>query len=58
MKVLSVISFAIEKMSDKVSTQANDLIAFLPILWEESSEFDMLRCAILSTIVSIFFCYY
>ncbi|XP_037946692.1 importin-11 [Teleopsis dalmanni] len=50
MNVLNVMSTIIEKMGDEIELQADSLIGYLPKLWKESDDFNMLRCAILSTL--------
>lgn len=52
MTVLYVMSFIIEKMSMCIKLEVDNLIQYLPLLWEESREHDMLRCAIISTLVN------
>lgn len=53
MNVLFIMSFIIERMSQKIQSQAEHLIQYLPLLWEESNDHNMLRCAIISTLVQI-----
>ncbi|XP_055641896.1 importin-11 isoform X2 [Toxorhynchites rutilus septentrionalis] len=53
MTVLYVMSFIIEKMSMSIKLEVESLIQYLPMLWEESREHDMLRCAIISTLLQI-----
>lgn len=53
MTVLYVMSFIIEKMSMCIKLEVENLIQYLPLLWEESREHDMLRCAIISTLLQI-----
>ena len=53
MTVLYVMSFIVEKMSVSIKLEADDLIKYLPLLWEESEEHNMLRCAIISTLLQI-----
>lgn len=52
MNVLSVMSFIVEKMSLSMKIQADNLVGYLPRLWEEGSEHNMLRVAIISALVS------
>lgn len=54
MNVLFTMSFIIDKMSDNIKSQADSLIQYLPMLWEESKDHNMLRCAIISTLVGHF----
>lgn len=51
MNILYIMSFIVEKMSDNIHSQANNLINYLPMLWDESKDHNMLRCAIISTLV-------
>lgn len=52
MNVLYVMSFIVEKMSMTIKIQADNLVLYLPLLWDEGSEHNMLRCAIISALVS------
>lgn len=52
MNVLNIMSLIIDKMSELISDQIDNLIQYLPLLWEESNEHNMLRCAIVVTLVS------
>lgn len=51
MQVLHVISFLIERMETSVRPYAGALVQYLPMLWDSSAEHNMLRCAILTTLV-------
>uniref|UniRef100_A0A2M4BC08 Putative nuclear transport receptor kap120 importin beta superfamily n=1 Tax=Anopheles marajoara TaxID=58244 RepID=A0A2M4BC08_9DIPT len=53
MTVLHVMSFIIEKMSLSIRIDVQNLVLYLPLLWEESREHNMLRCAIISTLLQI-----
>lgn len=53
MNVLYVMSFIVEKMSLSMKIQADNLVGYLPRLWEEGSEHNMLRVAIISALVRI-----
>lgn len=53
MNVLGIMSYIIDRMSEKIQTHADSLIQYLPRLWEESNDHNMLRCAIISTLVHI-----
>ncbi|XP_030373998.1 importin-11 [Scaptodrosophila lebanonensis] len=48
--VLAAMTLLVEKMSEFIEPQALQFIAFLPLLWKESEEYNMLRCAIISTL--------
>lgn len=52
MNVLYVMSFIVEKMSMSMKIQADNLVAYLPMLWQEGVEHNMLRVAIISSLVS------
>lgn len=51
MSVLNVMSNVVDKMGDKLSKDAESLCHYLPMLWNESQDHSMLRCAILSALV-------
>lgn len=51
MSVLNVMSVVVDKMGDKLSKDAESLCHYLPLLWNESHDHNMLRCAILSALV-------
>lgn len=53
MAVLNIMSFIVDKMSGHIQAHAENLCRYLPLLWEESKDHNMLRCAILSTLVRI-----
>lgn len=46
-------SFMIEMVGAGIQPHAGPLLHYLPLLWEESAEHNMLRCAILTTLVHI-----
>jgi len=53
LNVLNVLSYLIERVGVAIRPVCSALLHYLPTLWEESSKHDMLRCAILSTLVFI-----
>ncbi|XP_071793887.1 importin-11-like [Asterias amurensis] len=53
MHILHVLSFIIERVEAQIRPYASSLAQYLPVLWEESVEHNMLRCAILSTLVHL-----
>ena len=53
MQVLHVMSFLIEQVQRAIKPYASLLIQYLPKLWEASEEHDLLRCAILTTLVTL-----
>ncbi|XP_016940953.2 importin-11 [Drosophila suzukii] len=48
--VLGTMTLLVEKMSEYIEPQALQFIAYLPLLWRESEEYDLLRCAIIGTL--------
>lgn len=54
MSVLNVMSNVVDKMDDRLAKDAESLCRYLPMLWNESQDHVMLRCAILSTLVKMF----
>ncbi|XP_048583924.1 importin-11 isoform X2 [Nematostella vectensis] len=50
MHILHVVSLLIERVGSNVRLQVNSLISYLPHLWQESEQHNMLRCAILATL--------
>lgn len=53
MHVLFVLSFMIERVGSGIKPHVGALSAYLPALWQQSEEHDMLRCAIVSTLVHL-----
>ncbi|CRL05558.1 CLUMA_CG018181, isoform A [Clunio marinus] len=53
MNVLYVMSFIVEKMSMSIKIQADNLVSYLPMLWEEGVAHNMLRVAIISALLQI-----
>nr|CAD7396049.1 unnamed protein product [Timema cristinae] len=53
MHVLYVLSFIVERVGFSIRPYSNALIQYLPLLWEQSAEHNMLRCAIVSTLVHL-----
>ncbi|XP_069137987.1 importin-11-like [Argopecten irradians] len=53
MQVLHVISFVIERVGAQIRPYTTSLIQYLPSLWQESADHNMLRCAILTTLIHI-----
>lgn len=52
MNVLFTMSFIVEKMSMSIKIQADNLVSYLPMLWDQGVEHNMLRVAIISALVS------
>lgn len=51
MQVLYVLSFVIERVGNDIRPYVGPLSAYLPQLWEISEKHNMMRCAIISTLV-------
>lgn len=51
LQVLHVMSFMIEVVGVGIQPHAAPLAQYLPGLWDESADHNMLRCAILTTLV-------
>jgi hypothetical protein len=51
MNVLGLMAFIVEKMSLEIRNQAMNLVQYLPLLWEESAEHNMLCVSIISALV-------
>ena len=47
-KVLSVLSFLIERVDIHIRPFCSQLADYLPFLWQESADFNMLRCSIVT----------
>ncbi|KAG8456571.1 hypothetical protein GDO86_002378 [Hymenochirus boettgeri] len=53
MQILAVVSCVIEAVNMQIRPFVGCLVQYLPVLWKQSEEHNMLRCAILSTLVHI-----
>lgn len=53
MHVLHVLSFVIERVGSEIRPYTAALVQYLPLLWQESAEHNMLRCAILTTLIHL-----
>ncbi|XP_046626086.1 importin-11 [Neodiprion virginianus] len=53
MHVLYVLSFMIERVGCGIRPHVGALSAYIPALWQQSEEHNMLRCAIVSTLVHL-----
>ncbi|XP_036836030.1 importin-11 isoform X2 [Oncorhynchus mykiss] len=53
MQVLHVISCVIERVNIQIRPYVGCLVQYLPLLWKQSEEHNMLRCAILTTLVHL-----
>lgn len=48
-----MISFVIERVGVQIRPYASSLVTYLPALWEESKDHNMLKCAILTTLIHL-----
>uniref|UniRef100_A0A8B9JDJ1 Importin-11 n=1 Tax=Astyanax mexicanus TaxID=7994 RepID=A0A8B9JDJ1_ASTMX len=53
MQVLHVLSCVIERVSIQIRPYVGCLVQYLPLLWKQSEEHNMLRCAILTTLIHL-----
>ncbi|XP_078037262.1 importin beta11 [Augochlora pura] len=53
MRVLYVLSFMIERVGSEINPYVGVLSSYLPILWQQSDQQNMLRCAIITTLVHL-----
>lgn len=53
MHVLNVMSLIIERVGVQIRPHSETLVQYLPLLWQDSAEHNMLRCAIVSTLVHL-----
>ncbi|CAH1959456.1 unnamed protein product [Acanthoscelides obtectus] len=53
MQVLNVMTLLLERMGSIIQPHSEPLLQYLPFLWQESEEHNMLRCAIVSTMVQL-----
>ncbi|VEN37849.1 unnamed protein product [Callosobruchus maculatus] len=53
MQVLNVMTLLLERMGSIIQPHSDPLLQYLPFLWQESEEHNMLRCAIVSTMVQL-----
>ncbi|TRY54415.1 hypothetical protein DNTS_023688 [Danionella cerebrum] len=53
MQVLHVISCVIERVGVQIRPYVGCLVQYLPLLWKQSEEHNMLRCAILTTLIHL-----
>lgn len=53
MHVLHVLSFVIERVGSKIRPYIASLAQYLPLLWKESEDHNMLRCAILTSLIHL-----
>ncbi|XP_058025659.1 importin-11 isoform X3 [Ahaetulla prasina] len=53
MHVLHVLSCVIERVSMQIRPYVACLVQYLPLLWKQSEEHNMLRCAILTTLIHL-----
>ncbi|XP_072272468.1 importin-11 [Pyxicephalus adspersus] len=53
MQVLHVLSCVIERVNVQIRPFVGCLVQYLPLLWKQSEEHNMLRCAILTTLIHL-----
>lgn len=53
MQVLNVITLLLYRLGPSLAQHSNSLLQYLPQLWQESEEHNMLRCAIVATLVQV-----
>ncbi|KAJ7409525.1 Importin-11 [Willisornis vidua] len=53
MHVLHVLSYVIERVNMQIRPYVGCLVQYLPLLWKQSEEHNMLRCAILTTLIHL-----
>ncbi|KAM8793622.1 importin-11-like [Eudromia elegans] len=53
MHILHVLSCVIERVNMQIRPYVGYLIQYLPLLWKQSEEHNMLRCAILTTLIHL-----
>ncbi|KAJ8961664.1 hypothetical protein NQ318_021262 [Aromia moschata] len=53
MQVLNVMTLLLERMGNIIQPQSESLVQYLPHLWQESEDHNMLRCAIVATLVQL-----
>ncbi|NWV89006.1 IPO11 protein, partial [Machaerirhynchus nigripectus] len=53
MHVLHVLSCVIERVNMQIRPHVGCLVQYLPLLWKQSEEHNMLRCAILTTLIHL-----
>uniref|UniRef100_A0A8B9FSY9 Importin-11 n=1 Tax=Amazona collaria TaxID=241587 RepID=A0A8B9FSY9_9PSIT len=53
MHVLHVLSCVIERVNIQIQPYVGCLVQYLPLLWKQSEEHNMLRCAILTTLIHL-----
>ncbi|XP_076288957.1 importin beta11 isoform X1 [Lasioglossum baleicum] len=53
MRVLYVLSFIIERVGSEINPYIGVLNSYLPILWQQSDQHTMLRCAIITALVHL-----
>ncbi|XP_031837056.1 importin beta11 isoform X2 [Nomia melanderi] len=53
MRVLYVLSFMIERVGSEINPYVGVLSSYLPALWQQYDEHNMLRCAIITTLIHL-----
>ncbi|XP_044757044.1 importin-11 [Coccinella septempunctata] len=53
MHILNVMTLIVERVGHTIQPHSDALIQYLPLIWKESDDHNMLRCAIVSTLVQL-----
>ncbi|XP_045467255.1 importin-11 isoform X2 [Harmonia axyridis] len=53
MHILNVMTLIVERVGHTIQPHTDALIQYLPLIWKESEDHNMLRCAIVSTLVQL-----
>lgn len=53
MQVLNVMCLLLERMGSTIVPHSKALVQYLPHLWQESEDHNMLRCAIVATLAQL-----
>ncbi|XP_051785651.1 importin-11 [Erpetoichthys calabaricus] len=53
MHILHVISCVVERVNTQIKPYVGCLVQYLPLLWKQSEDHNMLRCAILTTLIHL-----
>ncbi|CAG9854440.1 unnamed protein product [Phyllotreta striolata] len=53
MQVLNVMTLLLERMGNVLQNELDSLLQYLPYLWQESEEHNILKCAIVATLVQL-----
>lgn len=53
MQILNIMTLLLEQNGHTIHPHSEALVQYLPHLWQESEDHNMLRCAIVSTLVQV-----